>query len=69
MLQGITELPSEEDMWAQVARQHEFNRRSFTQVERHALMVRSAQALTSSPYVRSARPVICEVPACHVAYA
>ncbi len=38
-LQGITELPSEEDMWTQVARQHKFNRRSFTQVKRHALMV------------------------------
>ena len=38
-LQGVTELPSEEDMWAQVAKQHKFNRRSFTQVKRHALMV------------------------------
>ncbi|CAL5223737.1 g6297 [Coccomyxa viridis] len=39
LIQGVTELPSEEDMWAQIARQHMFNRRSFTQVKRHALMV------------------------------
>ena len=44
-MQGITELPSEEEMQAQIAKEHEFNRRSFTQVKRHALMV---SALMSS---------------------
>lgn len=44
-MQGITELPSEEEMRAQIAKEHEFNRRSFTQVKRHALMV---SALMSS---------------------
>ena len=49
MLQGITELPAEEAMWAQVARQHMFNRRSFTQVKRHALMVNSAEMIHRAP--------------------
>jgi len=35
-------------MWAQIAKQHEFNRRSFTDVKRHALMVYSPQVLYSA---------------------
>ena len=38
--QGVTELPSKEAMQALVHKQHEFNKREFTQVKRHALMVR-----------------------------
>ncbi|EIE27617.1 flavin-containing monooxygenase [Coccomyxa subellipsoidea C-169] len=38
-VQGITELPGEAEMAAKIAEQHEFNRRNFTQVKRHALMV------------------------------
>ena len=43
-VQGITELPGEAEMAAKIAEQHEFNRRNFTQVKRHALMVSSARA-------------------------
>ncbi len=38
-MQGVAELPPEDKMEAKVAQQHEFNRRNFTQVKRHALMV------------------------------
>ncbi|BDA48576.1 Dimethylaniline monooxygenase [N-oxide-forming] 5 [Coccomyxa sp. Obi] len=39
LIQGIAELPAEDKMEAKIAQQHEFNRRNFTQVKRHALMV------------------------------
>ena len=39
-LQGISELPPPEKIEKTIAKQHEFNRKNFTQVERHALMVR-----------------------------
>ena len=40
LFQGKTELPDEAEMHAAIAAQHEFNRQQFTQVKRHALMVR-----------------------------
>ena len=39
-LQGVSELPPPEKIEKTIAKQHDFNRRNFTQVERHALMVR-----------------------------
>ena len=38
-LQGVSQLPPPEKMEETIAKQHEFNRKNFTQVERHALMV------------------------------
>ena len=38
-MQGAIELPSEEEMRNQIAKQHELNRRSFAQIERLALLV------------------------------
>ena len=40
-LQGVSELPPPEKMEKTIAKQHAFNRKNFTQVERHALMVRA----------------------------
>ena len=40
-LQGVSELPPLEKMGKTIAKQHDFNRKNFTQVERHALMVRA----------------------------
>ena len=40
-LQGVSELPPPEKIEKTVAKQHDFNRKNFTQVERHALMVRA----------------------------
>ena len=40
-LQGVSQLPPPEKMEKTIAKQHDFNRKNFTQVERHALMVRA----------------------------
>ncbi|CAK0739800.1 hypothetical protein CVIRNUC_001197 [Coccomyxa viridis] len=39
LIQGAIELPSEEEMRKQIAKQHELNRQSFAQIERLALLV------------------------------
>ena len=72
-LQGKTELPSEEAMVAAIEAQHEFNRTNFTQVKRHALMVRPVPRLHgrgsmswTSPCSPSRAPALTHA-CCHVA--
>ncbi len=64
--QGVAELPSEEQMEAAISAQHKFNRKQFTQVKRHALMVSASAAWHAVHHAfppehkRCHAPIVCD---------
>lgn len=52
LIQGVSQLPPPEKMEKTIAKQHDFNRKNFTQVERHALMVEFHRYLLQTQMAR-----------------